>query len=95
MLDLVPLAGAGRKVTDRDRQSGLNRQLLQLPFPQAQAVTVTASGVSGDEQIGGARVKPVPLLTPPASDGGYRETRRVVIGAHVDEATVLPQIVNA
>src|SRR5216684_1893615 len=33
VFDLVPLAGAGWEVTDRDFQSGFVRQLLQFPFP--------------------------------------------------------------
>src|SRR5437867_4733650 len=33
VLDLVPLAGAGRKVADRNRQAGLVGQLLQAELP--------------------------------------------------------------
>src|ERR1700722_15698893 len=35
MLDPVPLAGAGRKMTDDDPQAGLVGQFLQLQFPKA------------------------------------------------------------
>jgi hypothetical protein len=43
MLDLVPLAGAGREVTDLDRQAGLGGQALQLDRPQAHAIAVGAT----------------------------------------------------
>src|SRR6266851_4751338 len=36
VLDLVPLAGSGRKMTDRNGQAGVIREGLQLQFPQAQ-----------------------------------------------------------
>jgi len=40
VLDLVPLAGSRRIVTDRDRYPDLIRHLLQVDFPGAQAISV-------------------------------------------------------
>ena len=34
VLDLVPLAGPRRKVTDRNRQAGVIRECLEFQFPQ-------------------------------------------------------------
>ena len=45
VLDRIPLARAGRKMTDMDRQARLRGELLQLPFPQAHAPAVAAPAV--------------------------------------------------
>ena len=37
VLDLVPLTGAGREVTHGNREPGARGQLLEFPFPEAQA----------------------------------------------------------
>ena len=39
-LDLVPLAGSRRIVTDRDRYADLIRHLLQVDLPGAQAISL-------------------------------------------------------
>jgi hypothetical protein len=49
VLDLVPLARAWWKVTDRDPQARLVRQSLQLHLPQSQACAIAAGGVGGDQ----------------------------------------------
>src|SRR5438093_2713716 len=41
MLDLVPLAGAGREVADGDPQPRLRGHLMQPGFPESGAVAVT------------------------------------------------------
>jgi hypothetical protein len=51
MLDLVPFAGARRKVADGKRQPGLIRKSLQLQFPQSQPGTIAATAVGGDENL--------------------------------------------
>src|SRR5579883_1779759 len=51
VLDLVPLAGARRKVGDHDSHVELVGPLLQLPFPRAGAVAVAPTGVRSDEQL--------------------------------------------
>src|SRR5688572_15078374 len=42
MLDRVPLAGSGWKVTDLDRDADLVGQPLQLALPQADPISVAA-----------------------------------------------------
>jgi hypothetical protein len=51
MLDLVPLAGAGRQVTDGDRDIKFVGQLLQLQLPQPHPRAVAAAAVGRDQQI--------------------------------------------
>ena len=50
MLDLVPLAGAGREVTYGDPQAGFVGQLLEFNFPQSQTWSIAASGICRDQQ---------------------------------------------
>src|SRR6516225_9306369 len=51
LLNLVPLAGSGRQVADRDLQSGFVGEFLQFPFPEAYPGAVTPSRVSRDQQF--------------------------------------------
>jgi len=48
VFDLVPFAGAWRKVTDRDLQPGFVSQLLQFPFPEPHSRSVTAARFGGN-----------------------------------------------
>ena len=50
VLDLVPLAGAGRQMTDRDGDAELVRQVLQLTLPQSDADAVAAAAISPDQE---------------------------------------------
>jgi len=49
VLDLVPLAGSRRIVTDRDRYPHLIRHLLQVEFPGAKAISVAPPSICADE----------------------------------------------
>jgi len=49
VLDLVPLAGFRRIVTDRDRYPHLIRHLLQVEFPGAKAISVAPPSICADE----------------------------------------------
>jgi hypothetical protein len=51
-LDLVPLAGSRRIVTDRDRYPDLIRHLLQVDFPGAQAISVVSPLRAGPRRDG-------------------------------------------
>src|ERR1700733_5261670 len=57
VFDLVPLAGPGWKVADRNLQSRLVGQLLQLPLPKTHTIAVAAASIGGDQQPGGSRIK--------------------------------------
>ena len=49
MFDLVPFAGAGGQVANRDLKAGFIGQLLQLGLPQPGPVTVAASTIGRDQ----------------------------------------------
>src|SRR4051794_33465421 len=50
VLDLVPLAGAGRQMTDRDGDAELIRQVLQLALPQPNTDAVAATAIGRDQE---------------------------------------------
>ena len=45
VFDLVPLAGAWRQMTNRDRKLELVGQFLQLDLPKAHAIAVAAAAI--------------------------------------------------
>ena len=49
VLDLVPFAGSGRIVADRNRHTSLIAQRLELQFPRAGPTSVASSAVRADE----------------------------------------------
>ena len=49
VLDLVPLAGSRRVVTDRDRYLDLIRHPLQVELPCAKSISVAPPGIGADE----------------------------------------------
>ena len=51
VLDLVPLAGARRKVRDMDGQVEIIRQPLEFGFPQPDPAAVTAATIGCDIQL--------------------------------------------
>src|SRR5450755_3022871 len=95
MLDLVPLAGAGRKVTDRQRQLDVVSQLLQGNFPQTSARAVAPAAIRGNQQLLGTRKPRRPHFFPPAPNAGRREIGRVVIDPHIHPALVVRDIVDS
>ena len=50
MLDLVPLAGAGRQVANRYGKLELVGQFLKLDFPKTHTISVAAATVGGNHQ---------------------------------------------
>src|SRR5438045_1155299 len=95
VLDLVPLRGARREVTYRDRQLGLRRQRGQLTLPYPIAVAVGAARIRGDQQTGGLRVVEAAAHFPPTADRLDREHRGVVVDPDVDPTGVAGDVVDA
>ena len=95
MLDLVPLARAGREVRHPDAQTGFLGQAAQLELPQPNAVAIAAPAIGHDRQLGGLGIALAPHDQPPAPDGLNRKRRRVVVGAHADPARVGADVVHA
>jgi hypothetical protein len=95
MLDLVPLAGARRKVASRDPQADLVGQPLEFPFPQPASAPVGTAAVGCDEELRRIRVDPTPHLPPPSPQRLDSELGRVVIDPDTDPARVGRLVVDA
>ena len=94
MLDLVPLAGAGRQVTDGDRDIEFVGQLLQLQLPQPYPRAVAATTISGDQQAFDRGIALMAHRLPPAPDGVGCESRGVMVDADTDPAGVAGNVVD-
>src|SRR5712672_878527 len=95
VLDLVPLAGAGREMADGDVEPDLVGQLLELPLPQTHARPIAAAAIGGNLKPLGPRIAGAAELAPPAANGVDGEGGGVVIGADVDPSGVARQIIDA
>src|SRR5208282_2729068 len=95
MFDLVPFAGARRKVADGEAKPGFIGQLLQFHFPETQPGTIAASAVSGDENSLRPGIQMPTFKAPPPPNGGDRKGPRVMVGAHVHKASIAPQVIDA
>jgi hypothetical protein len=82
-------------MTDCNGQTGFVGQFLQLHFPNAQAPTIAASSIDGDQEALGLGIEPFPFMTPPAPNRGHGKGAGVMIGSDIDETGVAPNIVNA
>src|SRR5260370_41464475 len=70
MLDLVPLAGAGRVVAYFNGQARCVGQLLQGPAQESCSRTVAAPTVGRNQQARRARMPFLSKSLPPSTDGG-------------------------
>ena len=95
VLHLIPLARAGRKMTDPDGELRLVRQRLELELPLPEPKAVAAPAVGRDQQRPRARVEPAALRAPPPANGRDGERPGVMVGADVDEARVMREVVDA
>src|ERR1700736_5313014 len=95
VLDLVPLAGAGRQMADGDGEIEFVRELLQFHLPQPQPRSIAAAPVGGDGKMLGIGITGRTHQLPPATDGVDGKARRVVIDANADPTGVLADVVNA
>src|SRR3989304_6468149 len=95
MFDLVPLARARGKVTDRDRQPCARSELLEFPFPQPDPWAVAAPCISRDEERRRVGIGVASHACPPSPNGVHGKTRRVMIDAHTPPALVAREVVDA
>src|SRR6202040_4111565 len=95
VLDLVPLAGAWRKVADGDVDAELVGQALELALPQPQARTVAAAAISGDHELFGLRIAKAADVLPPATDSLHGKGCRVVIHPDADPSVVRGEVIDA
>src|SRR3982751_4394011 len=94
-IDAVPLAGAGGVMGNAEGEGGLVGELLQLALPEAQAGTVAAATIGGDEQALCAGMTLAAHATPPAPDAFDGEGCGVVIEADADPSLVGGDVVDA
>ncbi len=95
MLDLVPFAGGPRQVANGNGQAGLIGQVLHLLLPEPTACAIGATPISHDEQFPTSGIQFAAHALPPASDALDGKRCGLMVGADVDEAAVLHQIVDA
>src|SRR6266568_6285674 len=95
MFDFVPFAGRRRIMGHRDREVFLIGKLLQFLLPETISDPVGTAPIGGDEQFALAGVERFARLVPPSPDTLHRKFSRVMIDAHVDEPTVVDQIIDA
>src|ERR1700730_15645074 len=101
VLDLVPLAGAGRQVADHDVEAEFVSQLLQLAFPQPHPRAVAAPAPSlrwgrlgGDQQSGGLGIARPTDGAPPLADAIDGERGRVVVNADTHPTGIGCEVVD-
>ncbi len=73
VLDPVPLAGAGRQMSDRDGKTALVGEPLKLELPQTDTGAIAAATVGGDGEACGVGVACLAEPLPPAADAFDRE----------------------
>ncbi|SAL21509.1 hypothetical protein AWB68_00825 [Caballeronia choica] len=95
VLDLVPFAGARRKMTDLYLHLQFIGQVLQLPVPQAHSIAVAAAAVGGNQQAAGVLIHRLTHFPPPAANALDGKFCGVVIDADVDPSGVRRQVIDA
>ena len=95
MLDPVPLTGARREVTDRDRETRAIRELLQLSLPEPKPRAIAPASIGGDHERPSLPIGRSPHALPPSADRVHGEARRVMIDPQTHPPFVAVEIVDA
>src|SRR6266851_6907412 len=95
MLEPVPLTGARREMTDRDRETRAIRELLQLPLPEPKPRAIAPAGIGGDHERPSLAIGRSPHALPPSADRVHGEARRVMIDPQTHPPFVAVEIVDA
>ena len=94
MLDLVPLAGTRRIMTDRNSQIEVIGELLQMIFPGTVSAAIASAAVRTHQQTPGLRVMSPTKQPPPASQALDRELGGVMRHSQVHETFVPLHVVG-
>jgi hypothetical protein len=78
-----------------NEQCHIRKLRLELGFPRAATIAVTAAGIAQDEELTGAGIAEQSFLTPPMSDGMSREGGGVMGDADHDRPAIGEQIIDA
>src|ERR1035438_9205262 len=95
VLDLIPFAGARRKMTNMNRHAQIHRQVMQRHFPQAATTAVAAASIGGDQQFFRIAISLHSHPSPPTPNRFGGKACGVVIDAHADPPLVLTQVIYA
>ena len=95
MLDLVPLAGSRREMTDGNRDLQFIGQVLDLGFPQTQPGSIAAPSIGRNEKSLRLGLVFLPHPSPPTTNGLYRKLRRVMIYAYTHPAGIGSQVIHS
>src|SRR6266571_7523107 len=95
MLDLVPLARAGREMAHFDLQTGFIAQRLQFDLPKTISATVAAATVRRDQQALGLRVPATAQTLPPGPNRFHGELGRVAAQSDTHPRFVMGQIIDS
>ncbi len=74
---------------------GIGQLRLELCFPSATTIAVTAAGIAEDEELSGARITEQSLLAPPMCDGVSSEGGCVMGDTDHDRPSIGEQIIDA
>jgi hypothetical protein len=94
MLDLVPFAGAGWQVADRNWQFDFVCKPLQFNFPEAYTVAVAAAAISGDHQAPRFWIAFASHRLPPSTDRIDRKGGGVMICPDADPSNIDAHVVD-
>src|SRR3989339_818008 len=94
MFYLIPLTGSRRQMTYRYAQTYLIYQLLKFKFPQFDAITITTSTISNNQQFNCFGIACLPHQIPPSPYAFNGKGSRIVINANAYPSGVLRQVIN-
>ena len=94
MFYFIPLTGSWRQMTYRYAQTYLIYQLLKFKFPQFDAITITASTISNNQQFNRFGIACLPHQIPPSPDAFNGKCSRIMINANACPSGVLRQVIN-
>src|SRR5262249_6973657 len=94
VLNLVPFAGAWRKMTYVQFQPQRVRQVLQRYLPQTRATAVAAPSIRGDQQFLSSGKPVLAHFLPPAPNAIRGKLGRVVVDPDADPTLVVEHVVH-
>src|SRR6201984_1389069 len=94
VLDLVPLAGAGRQGAGWDVEVELVGQFLEFAFPQPHPRAVAAPAIGGDQQSGCLGIARATDGEPPLADAIDGERGRVMVNADTHPSGIRGQVID-
>src|SRR5712692_5665550 len=94
VLDLVPLTGAGRIVTNGDRPLNFVHKVLEVELPSPKAIPVAPSSVGTNQKPTSLGIALLPRHLPPAADALHGELRRVVGDPNVHHRSIPGNVVR-